>query len=221
MCIRDSIKASLERKFSIGLKLSINTWTKDRKILAGHIACFAKRWPIVDDADVVMFEEPALVFFYIGFFSAKHETVEVTKGAYTVHASVGQHALVRMLQREATIPEEFPKIAVQALKIAAFLADISEAHSGFKKSNYWKKTHTIAVPFKGGALILVSHFLGPAFAGYSKRNYSVRTWLSSDQLSIEVKQSMKGWSELSKNGRLESDSDYLENIFLPKDFYYD
>lgn len=215
------IKSSLKKNFRIGLKLSIDTWTKDMKILAGHTPCFAPRWQVVDGDEIVMFQEPSVVSFYVGFVSMRKGGDQITRGTHTVHASVGQHALVRLLEREACQPQELPDTVIEALNMAASLADIGQAHSGLTQSRFWSSTHTIAIPFQGGALILVSHFLTDSIGGFSKRNYSVRTWLSPEQLSTDVQQSMMGWDKLVKNGWGDKNPEFLSNLFLPKDFLYD
>lgn len=215
------IKASLEKRFSIGLKLRVEKWSKDMKLLAGNTPCFSKKWQIVDGDDQVLFEEASVVLFYLGFMAKSIQDQVFTHGDYTVHSSVGQHALVRMLQRSATTAEGLAETAHDALYQAALLADFAGTHSEVTKSNYWKRTHTVALPFKGGALILVSHYLAGDFAGFDNRNYSVRTWLSADQLKDEVQQSMAGWDKLMEAKEIDIRPDYLDRLFLPKDFSYD
>lgn len=215
------IKANLEKRFRIGLKLSVETWNKNEKVLSGHTPCSAKRWPIVDEDKNVMFDEPSVVLFYIGAITFGTGANNYTRVTYKVFASVGQHALVRMLERNASTAEGMADTASEALHMAARLSHFAWKHSIITKSKFWRSTHTIALPFKGGALILVNHPLADTFANFDKRNYSVRTWLLPDQLSDDVRHSMKGWHELIEAEQFDDRPDYLDRLFLPKDFAYD
>jgi hypothetical protein len=110
---------------------------------------------------------------------------------FFIPASITRHALTRLLERKACTPAELGSTMGDAMGCA-----YKVACSIFRTQRYVDGTYNFLIPFMGGALVAHNYPFEAVTIGIpiKSENCSIRTWLSPDMISSDMRKRMVEWS---------------------------
>lgn len=177
--------------------LQVAAWNRKADIIVTAQAVSSARESAVlhsDDQGQTLFDERA-AFFNNLIFRAKGDRAQVF-GATS--ASIGGHAIARLLERGLATPETMQDAVFTLLRRANIL-QIGIFRAGLNHNRTWE----LLFPVPGGAAFAVTQRVRP-WPGMSAEEFdmvaSVRTVLRDDMLTLDQRNRMEGFEEICDSG---------------------